>query len=254
MEIDYELVLSFVGVVFIGAGISWWGLSDLKNKRYVQDIATSKIATGAVGSFVEIKGKILYEPDKLVTAPLCEVQCVFYHLEIWVENGSWFEQTENFYSTESFYVDGGNNTRALVYPEEAELILKGRSTEIKNIKNISASLRALLENKAKGILLKLEKSRILGIVHRESCLTEKYLLPNDNFYIMGFAYPDVDAQNTTKMIFRAKEEGCPFIISNMKETQLTFHLNWRSFLKITGGVIVAIYGFFSILSELKYLN
>jgi hypothetical protein len=52
--------------------VAWFikGFKELKIKRTIQNIPTSKINTGAVGTDVEIKGNIIVEKDKLVTAPI----------------------------------------------------------------------------------------------------------------------------------------------------------------------------------------
>jgi hypothetical protein len=56
----------------IGLGIYWFiaGFRELKHTRTIQNIPTSKIATGAVGTNVEIQGEILRDENKILKAPL----------------------------------------------------------------------------------------------------------------------------------------------------------------------------------------
>ena len=65
-------------------GVVWFfrGFKELKIKRTIENIPTSKINTGAVGTDVEIKGNIIAEKDRFATAPISGQQCAIYHIEI----------------------------------------------------------------------------------------------------------------------------------------------------------------------------
>jgi len=79
----------------IGVYLFFKGFREIKYKRIIQDIPTSKINTGAVGTNVEIHGFVTAQRDQLVTAPLSGKTCVLYKIEIqkWVEDddgpGDW---------------------------------------------------------------------------------------------------------------------------------------------------------------------
>ena len=82
---DGDLIMgAAIGAVM---GVVWFfkGFKELKIKRTVQNIPTSKINTGAVGTDVEIKGNIIAEKERLVTALISGQQCAIYHIEIQVE-------------------------------------------------------------------------------------------------------------------------------------------------------------------------
>ena len=62
---DGDLIMgAAIGAVM---GVVWFfkGFKELKTKRTIQNIPTSKIETGAVGTNVEIKGNIVAEKEKM---------------------------------------------------------------------------------------------------------------------------------------------------------------------------------------------
>jgi len=87
----YTGLYGLIGFLFLGLPIIWvvrsneWmfgGLSDLGEARRVQNIPTSSIQTGAVGSQVEIKGKFVDFSFQGRVAPLSESYCRFFCLKI----------------------------------------------------------------------------------------------------------------------------------------------------------------------------
>jgi hypothetical protein len=67
----------------LGAFGFWNGFKMLKLRRKMGDIPTSKIASAAVGSFVEIQGKVVCAPGDFITAPLTGIKgvCFVWHIE-----------------------------------------------------------------------------------------------------------------------------------------------------------------------------
>jgi hypothetical protein len=128
---DGDLIMgAAVGAVM---GVVWFvkGFQELKIKRTIQNIPTSKINTGAVGTDVEIKGRILIEKEKLVTAPISGQQCALYHLEIQQErrrkNSTYWQTIDQFFSHEGFHVDDQSGATALVLAEGARINREGKT-------------------------------------------------------------------------------------------------------------------------------
>jgi hypothetical protein len=67
----------------LGAAGFWNGFKMLKLRRKMGDIPTSKISSAAVGSFVEIQGKVVCAPGDFITAPLTGKKgvCFVWHIE-----------------------------------------------------------------------------------------------------------------------------------------------------------------------------
>ncbi len=177
-------------------GVVWFfkGFKELKVKRTIQNIPTSKINTGAVGTNVEIKGNIIAEKERLVTAPLTGQQCAIYHIEIQVErrrkNSTYWVTIDQFYSHEGFYVDDQSGATALVLVEGARINRKGKTDDCyfssSDLDEIPDPLRKSLEtNQHKLKKFKFKKTSWL--------FSEKYRLmewrfqPNEEVYILGYA-------------------------------------------------------------------
>jgi hypothetical protein len=177
-------------------GVVWFfkGFKELKVKRTIQNIPTSKINTGAVGTNVEIKGNIIAEKERLVTAPLTGQQCAIYHIEIQVErrrkNSTYWVTIDQFYSHEGFYVDDQSGTTALILVEGARINRKGKTDDCyfssSDLDEIPDPLRKSLKtNQHKLKKFKFKKTSWL--------FSEKYRLmewcfqPNEEVYILGHA-------------------------------------------------------------------
>lgn len=119
---DFDMIKS--AVVGTAAGILMFlnGFKELKSKRTIQDIPTSKISTGAIGTNVEISGKVVAEDGHLVTAPISGRKCVLYHIQIdkaGDQNGSW-ETVDEYFSDDGFFLDDQSGASALALLEGAE--------------------------------------------------------------------------------------------------------------------------------------
>ena len=129
-----------VALIGLGLGIYFFfaGFKELKSKRIIQNIPTSKINTGAVGTNVEVTGQIVSEKDQIVQAPISGRPCAFYSIEIqrWERNrnyrgsslGSHSSRTgfnrghwvtiESFYSSKGFFIDDKSGANAMVLAME----------------------------------------------------------------------------------------------------------------------------------------
>ena len=193
-----------IGVVI---GVVWFikGFKELKTKRTIQDIPTSKINTGAVGTNVEIKGNILVEQDKMVTAPISGQQCAIYHIEIQKEmrrkNSTYWHTIDQFFSHEGFYVDDQSGATALVLVDGARINRNGKTQNFyvnsNNFDEMPDLLRkALTANQTKLKKFKIKKtSWFFASKYR---LLEWCFRPNEEVYVLGHAESGLRLQKIKK--------------------------------------------------------
>jgi hypothetical protein len=177
-------------------GVVWFikGFKELKTKRTIQNIPTSKIKTGAVGTDVEIKGNIIAEKDRMVVAPISGQQCVIYHIEIQVErrrkNNTYWATVDQFYSDEGFYVDDQSGATALVLIKGARVNQKNKtknyyfnSSDIDEFPDLLQ--KSLTSNQHKLKSFKLKKSSWLFSSRYR--ILEWCFMPNEEVYVLGYA-------------------------------------------------------------------
>ncbi|MDH3256746.1 MAG: hypothetical protein OEM27_03945 [Nitrospinota bacterium] len=191
---DGDLIMgAAVGAVM---GVVWFfkGFKELKIKRTIQNIPTSKINTGAVGTDVEIKGNIIAEKEKLVTAPISGQACAIYHIEIQVErrrkDNTYWVTIDRFYSHEGFYVDDQSGATALVLAEGARVNRKGKTDDYyfssSELDEMTDLLRkSLTTNQHK--LKKFKFKKTSWLFSEKYRLREWHFLPNEEVYILGHA-------------------------------------------------------------------
>ena len=202
---DGDLIMgAAIGTVM---GIVWFvkGFQELKIKRTIQNIPTSKINTGAVGTNVEIKGNIIAEKEKLVTAPISGRECALYHLEIQQErrrkNSTYWQTIDQFYSHEGFYIDDQSGATALVLVGGAKIKREGQTNNIyinsNNFDEIPLTLRkALTKNQKKIKRFKLKKtSWLFSSKYR---VLEWRFKPNEEVYVLGHAESGLRLQKIKK--------------------------------------------------------
>jgi len=177
-------------------GVVWFfrGFQDLKIKRTIQNIPTSKINTGAVGTDVEIKGNIIAEKERRVTAPISGKQCAIYHIEIQVErrrkNSTYWVAIDRFYSHEGFYVDDQSGAIALVLAEGARINREGKTDNYyfssSDLDEIPDQLRnSLTTNQRK--LKKFKFKKTTWLFSEKYRLLEWCFMPNEEVYVLGYA-------------------------------------------------------------------
>jgi hypothetical protein len=158
-----EPIIALIG---LGVGIYFFfaGFKELKSKRIIQNIPTSKINTGAVGTNVEVTGRIVCEKDQIVSAPISGRPCAFYSIEIqrWERNrnrrgtsignsshtgfnrGHWVT-VENFYSGKGFFIDDKSGANAMILAQGAVIKRKGGTQDYEmqsnNFDQMPAGLR-----------------------------------------------------------------------------------------------------------------
>jgi hypothetical protein len=167
-----EPIIALVG---LGLGIYFFfaGFRELKSKRIIQNIPTSKINTGAVGTNVEVTGRIICEKDQIVQAPISGRSCAFYSIEIqrWERNRSYrgsslgstrtgfnrgrWVTVESFYSGKGFFIDDSSGANAMVLANGAAIKRKGGTQDFEmqsnNFDQMPAGLRQALEANQKKL-------------------------------------------------------------------------------------------------------
>jgi hypothetical protein len=191
---------SFDGIIYPVMGFFWGlylyytGFKDLKSKRTIQDIPTSKISTGAIGTNVEIKGEILIEDENLLIGPISNKPCAFYSLEIQklvkTKDSSHWKTVDSFFSDKGFYVDDNSGAIALVIVEGATIKRKGPGDKFQmssnNFDEMPANLRKELDLHAND--LKTFKAKDTSwLFSRQYRFLEWRFTQGEQIYILGFA-------------------------------------------------------------------
>ncbi|MGP0567058.1 MULTISPECIES: hypothetical protein [unclassified Nitrospina] len=208
VRVDLELVMYTVMGFFAGIYFFLKGFRDLKTKRTVEDIPTSRIATGAVGTDVEISGKIVCDDDRLLTAPMSGDACVFYALEIEKlvrsRNSSRWVTIDTLHSDEGFYVEDGSGANALVFAEGAQIIQKGKGF----VQHLDRYLRdevrqrfkqAVAENKKELKKFDTDDADNTSGKYR---VTEKKFMAGETVYILGYADSGLKLAAQRKLDFK----------------------------------------------------
>ncbi len=177
-------------------GVVWFvrGFKELKIKRTIQNIPTSKINTGAVGTDVEIKGNIIVEKERMVTAPISGQPCAIYHIEIQVErrrkNSTYWVTIDQFFSHEGFYIDDQSGATALVLAEGARINRKGKTDNYyfssSDLDEISDPLRKSLTTNQHQ-LKKFKFKKTSWLFSEKYRLLEWCFMPNEEVYVLGHA-------------------------------------------------------------------
>ena len=194
VEIDLNNVFA-AGAGFC-AGIYFFfnGFNDLKTKRTVENIPTSRIATGAVGTDVEVAGTIVCDEDKLLTAPLSGNPCVFYALEIEQRvrrrnRGMHWVTIDTIHSDDGFYVEDGSDANALVFAEGARIIQKGKPFTRHLDRYVQDDVRDRLKQAVADNVQELKSFKVDDVDSKAASyrLKEKKFTAGEQVYILGFA-------------------------------------------------------------------
>ncbi len=204
MYINVE-TLSY-GVVGAGLGLYWFlsGFRQLKSSRTIQNIPTSRIATGAVGANVEIKGKILRPNGQLLSGPISGRSCSFFSIEIQklvrTKNSRRWVRVDQFYSDEHFFVDDGSGALAQVFVKGAVIQRKGANDTFRsrssNFGSMPQGLRAALQRQSRFNL-----NPASWFFSREYRFIEWRFEPQETVYVLGYADSGLKIRNRPKLKF-----------------------------------------------------
>lgn len=184
------------------------GFRELKNSRTIQNIPTSKIMTGAVGTNVEVKGKILSSDGQLLSAPISGQTCAFYSIEIQrlvkSKDRSYWKKIDQIYSSEEFLLDDNSGAIAQVCIEDADIQRQGRVEKLQFRSNDFLSIpeqlySVLQQNEARLRVFKLKKSSWL--FSQKYRFVEWCFEPKESVYVLGYAESGVKPPKRSKLKF-----------------------------------------------------
>ncbi len=179
------LLFSYIGGILLHKGSY-----SLRTLRTIEDSPTVRIATGALGTNVEISGRAFSPPGQVLIAPDGS-PAVLYELKIerHRKQKRW-DRVETVVSTDPFWVDDGSGALAMVWPAKCDLRLSGRKCEWEYSSHQFDSLppdfaKALRRHSGDFVSFKFRtQSRALSSKYR---FTQRLLLPGYKAYVMGFA-------------------------------------------------------------------
>jgi hypothetical protein len=166
--------------------LAWFAFLAIRTKRMQENIPTSKTG-GVVFGLAEVKGKLVpQEDDGVVTGPLSNKDCVWYHYKVEEQRGSgknksWHTIADETVKRPFFCEDEEGRIR--VFPGKAEYITKHIETERRGNRRY----------------------------------TERRLSPSDELYILGKARLD---KTTGESLVIGYEKGSPYIIANVPEEEI----------------------------------
>ena len=217
-----------IALIGLGAGIYffWAGFRELQAKRIIQNIPTSRINTGAVGTNVEVTGRIVSEKDQIVNAPISGRPCAFYSIEIqqWERNrssrnsltgshrtdtgfhrGHW-KTIDRFYSGKGFFIDDKSGANAMVLAEGAVVKRKGETRDLEIHSNSKDSIpgplmAALEKNKNKLRRFRPGKGGWLFSSNRYR-FREWHFSVGENIFVIGHAASGLKAPKRNTLKFK----------------------------------------------------
>ena len=211
------------GVLLLCAGLYMFynSLKNLKLKRLIENVPTSKMRSVAMG-LVELKGKIEVS-DKVLEDPFDKKKCVFWrvHIEERVKRGKhgrWITRHKAKGQVPFFISD-----------ESGSVLIKLEGANMDDVKRDSQYETALLFSDKLPLNVRnyCNKNRIrfrglFGGKKRMRCRVT-YLEPNDNIYVLGHARPLLQKEiKNSKSVTAAIEmvTNSVFIVSDKSEKEL----------------------------------
>ena len=211
------------GVLLLCAGLYMFynSLKNLKLKRLIENVPTSKMRSVAMG-LVELKGKIEVS-DKVLEDPFDKKKCVFWrvHIEERVKRGKhgrWITRHKAKGQVPFFISD-----------ESGSVLIKLEGANMDDVKRDSQYETALLFSDKLPLNVRnyCNKNRIrfrglFGGKKRMRCRMT-YLEPNDNIYVLGHARPLLQKEiKNSKSVTAVIEmvNNSVFIVSDKSEKEL----------------------------------
>ena len=211
------------GVLLLCAGLYMFynSLKNLKLKRLIENVPTSKMRSVAMG-LVELKGKIEVS-DKVLEDPFDKKKCVFWrvHIEERVKRGKhgrWITRHKAKGQVPFFISD-----------DSGSVLIKLEGANMDDVKRDSQYETALLFSDKLPLNVRnyCNKNRIrfrglFGGKKRMRCRVT-YLEPNDNIYVLGHARPLLQKEiKNSKSVTAVIEmvNNSIFIVSDKSEKEL----------------------------------
>jgi hypothetical protein len=246
--LGYEIVGFFIGIFLF-----YKGFKELILKRIIQNTPTSKIRAIAMG-LVEVKGKAVCRKE--LTSPLSNKKCVYFDwkIERYVssKNGGHWSTVALGSSSDPFYIKD-DTAQAIVFPNGAKLKLR-TDMQIKCYSNeLKPSWKQFFDSQKIS-----HRSGFFG--GSKFRITEIYIEPEDNLYILGTAHFWKAKKITTpfmkdeekKILEKISENDSKcnasimkgknskyFFISDKSEKELIKSMSWQIPLMLFGGPLLS---------------
>ncbi len=234
----FEAIMLFLLVAGMVVFVS--GLKMLQTKRLMENIPTSKVATAAVGTNVEICGHLI--GDELMIAPISGKPCVFFSLEFLTEDHLPYSRQrmdkDLILAPLRVQIRDKDGGVAQIDPRGADFVFKEEAEEywhaytpLLSKKPIPERLKeVLLENEDQIKPEKLEKL-LAGDASLDYKFNECAIGPEDPVYVLGYA---TTADDGRTLLLKKGEQG-DFMISNKSEEELTREWGYDIPFMIFGG-------------------
>lgn len=182
----WPTVFVVIGIMLTGL-FSWLGLKQVKVKRYVENVPTSK-ASGVTYGVTEVKGRLLLsEEAEALKSPLTQTPCAWYYYHVQEKRGS------------------GKNTKWVSVKEETQ-----------SINFYCEDNEGKIEINAKDAEITTQHDEVQG--SGQFRYTEKRLEISDELYVIGYA--NLNDQLSKNLLISYAGKHIPFIISNESEQQV----------------------------------
>lgn len=226
---------------FFGLFAFFKGLKAMKRKRLIEDIPTSNVRSIAMG-LVEVFGKVVPAPGKILKSPFSGTECVYYkyHIEEYVKTkrGGYWSTVKWGENSTHFYLED-KTAAVLVDPKGAEIDIPLDNTFYSDV---GQDPPQMIKDFLKANNLSFEG--FLGI-NKKMRYLEYLIVPGDELYIMGTAgdNPFVEegwAKNSYEDIMIQKGEKEIYYISDKSEKQILSTLNFIAMFGIYGGIALVV--------------
>ena len=224
---NIDLNNAFFAVMGVGMGVHWFysGFRELKLSRTIQNTPTSRIATGAVGTNVEIHGEIFDQGDEWVQAPISGKACAFYSVEIQKlvrrKNSRHWVKIDQFFSVPEFHLDDGSGAYARVVVKGANI--KWKKGSLQKLKLRSSEMSSMPANLMLALTQNAHQLKSFKIKQgswwnsKEYRFLERCFLPGEKIYAIGFADSGLKLPKKEKLKFQNFLQAKKMIEANPEE-------------------------------------
>jgi hypothetical protein len=230
----------FIGIIF-GTYLFFKGFKELRFKRHIENIPTSKIRSMAMGE-VEIKGEALpIDSSEIIRSPFTNRECVYYRYttEEYVRSGKYGHWTTmRDETTKNLFYLKDDTASVLIDPKGAEVDIPARYTA-------DSSCGQDPPEEAKKFLMSegISYEGLLGI-NKRMRYREYYITPSEMLYVMGEAadnpyFKDGYAVQGIEDVVIKKGRG-RYYISKRSEKEILKLLSSGCRIKIFGGPAIVI--------------
>ncbi len=205
-----NIVGFYMPSLMIGSGVYWFitGFRTLKSSRTIQNIPTSRISTGAVGTHVEVKGRVLPEADKVLKGPISGKTCAFYSVEIQIlvetsKNSHW-KTIDHFYSNPEILLDDNSGAVAKVFVAGATIQRKGISRDFEISSKDFSRMPGELNQAIRQNVDQLQNFKFKDtswVFHQQHRFVEWCFAPKEEVYVLGFAESGIKQPKRKKLSF-----------------------------------------------------